>query len=290
LSVFVPRSQFHPNPDSYGGYYLGMQRQPYLVQHHTPGQAPTTLDEAYEELAQIYHSHTKVNGWGDYGYNFLIWDQYIFEGRGFGRTGAHAPGANSISIGVAFLLDGRYRIPTPTEYAAFHDLAKAAIEYGYLHATFNLTGHREWVSTNCPGDECWAHLNDFWIGWDSDIQLPPAPSHKEISMYDFELRQGLATTGADGWHHEHIHYDRGAVCYDFHDVMEKDRIVVSLREEVDRPVAVNLFYPSAKQTEAKELRFGRPVKFSSEEAGFVTLMTENDMAGKIRVTGERSFD
>lgn len=284
MTEFVSREQFHPDPSRHGGYFLGVQRQPYLVQHHTPGQEPTTYDEALEELNQIYWGHVG-NGWNDFGYNFLIWDRFVFEGRGFGWTGAHAPGANSQSLGVAFILDGRNRIPTATEYDAFHDLADAAMTYGYLFRDFQLTGHRDWVATSCPGDLCYAHLDDFWL----DTPQPlPFPANKELSMYDFELRPGAPVkTGADGWHVEHIWYREGATCYDFHDVQVGDRIVVSTRDPNMGAPACNLFYPTAKQTEAKAVRFGQPVKFTSEEGGFVTLMVEPWAAGKIRVTGER---
>jgi hypothetical protein len=286
MTEFLSRAQVHPNPSRHGGYYLGVQRQPYLVQHHTPGQEPTTYDEAIEEYNQIYWGHVG-NGWNDFGYNFLIWDRFIMEGRGFGWTGAHAPGANSISLGVAFILDGRNRIPTPTEYQAFHDLADAADTYGYLQKKFELTGHRDWVSTSCPGDLCYAHLDDFWLHEDQQ-PLPFPSSTKEKSMYEFNLRPGGAVkTDASGWNLNHIKYPGGAAAYDFHDVKVGDRIVISATNPGVTDFAVNVFYPSAKQTEAKAVRFGKPVQWSAEEAGFVTVLAENWASGHIRITGER---
>lgn len=43
------------------------------------------------------------NGWADIGYNFCIGDTaVVYEGRGYGRQGAHSPGFNSRSIGFCF--------------------------------------------------------------------------------------------------------------------------------------------------------------------------------------------
>jgi N-acetylmuramoyl-L-alanine amidase len=282
MTTFLSRAEVHPNPDRHGGYFLGVHRQPYLVQHHTPGQDPTTYNEALEEYYQIYNGHVG-NGWNDFGYNFLIWDQYIFEGRGFGWTGAHAPGANSQSLGVAFIMDGRYRIPTSIEYAAFHDLSKAALTYGYLSLTFELTGHRDWVSTACPGDLCYAHLNDFWT---PTTQPPlPFPTGKDSDVYDFQLRPDPPLQ----WNHNGINYVPlgGAAVYDFHDVKVGDHLVVSSTTETVGDVVFNLLYSNGKQTEARALRFGQPAKFEAEQAGFVSVLCEIKGGGKLRVTGER---
>lgn len=286
MTIFVPREEFHPNPSRHGGYFLGVQRQPYLVQHHTPGQDPTTYNEAIEELHQIYAGHVN-NGWNDFGYNFLIWDQYIFEGRGFGWTGAHSPGANSISLGVAFIMDGRFRIPTNVEYQAFHDLADAGKTYGYLSTAFELTGHRDWVSTECPGQLCYDHLDDFWLSTTTPI---PFPTNKEKSMYEFKLRPGgVFEWGTKAAPIGGINYqDFGGACaYDFHDVWIDDRIVVSTTTADAGEVVVNLIYANGKQTEARAVRWGQPMKIGAEQAGWVSVLVSANGHDKVRITGER---
>jgi peptidoglycan recognition protein len=48
--------------------------------------------------------HMDSNGWSDIGYNFLVGgDGNIYEGRGWERVGAHAPGYNSNSMGICFI-------------------------------------------------------------------------------------------------------------------------------------------------------------------------------------------
>jgi hypothetical protein len=276
--IFVTRAQWgHPDPDRPGGYYLGVQRQPYLVEHHTPGQDPGTFDEAVAEVRQIYTTHTVGNDWQDIGYNFLIYDRWCFEGRGFGWTGAHAPGANSISLGVAFILDGRYRAPTPVEEQTFRDLAAAAKTYGYLSLNETLTGHRDWVATTCPGDVAYAQLGAFY-------DTPPEPSTSTgDDVYDFEQRPG----GVFQWHVGDVDYGPlgGCVAYDYPDVTVGDLIVIAPTTPDVGPVVVNVFYPSAKQTVPREVRWGQPARISAEEAGFVTVLVSANGANRARVIG-----
>jgi N-acetylmuramoyl-L-alanine amidase len=47
-----------------------------------------------------------TNGWLDIGYNFVVGeDGLVYEGRGWGRVGAHAVNWNSRSIGIAVIGD-----------------------------------------------------------------------------------------------------------------------------------------------------------------------------------------
>lgn len=42
--------------------------------------------------------------WSDIGYNFLVGeDGNVYEGRGWGKTGAHTVGYNSKSVGICFI-------------------------------------------------------------------------------------------------------------------------------------------------------------------------------------------
>lgn len=274
---FIPRAQWgHPYPSSHGGYYVGMQRQPYLVEHHTPGQDPKTYNEAVEEMQQIYSGHVG-QGWQDIGYNFILFDKYCFEGRGFGYTGAHAPGANSISIGSAWLMDGRYRTPTPTEEQTLSDLVAAAQQYGYLSLDPTYTGHREWVSTSCPGDLIYANMPNL-----ADAPKPgPPTSTEDDDMPEFEQRPG----GVFPWKMGAIDYSGmgGACAYDHPDVKVNDLITICPTTPDVGPIVVNVFYPNAKQTQAREVRFGQPARIASEQAGFVTVLVSANGYNKTRV-------
>lgn len=261
-----------------------MIRQPYLVEHHTPGQDPTTYGQAVEEMQQIYGSHVGANGWADIGYTFIIWDEFVFEGRGFGYTGAHAPGANAISIGIAMLMDGRFRVPTTRERMSFQWICKQAQDHGFLSLSPKLTGHRNWVSTSCPGDLAYASL-DLLLDPDLlGIDPVPPTQPSEAYVYDFEQRAGKMP---QAWALNGIDYTNfgGAVFYDFPICNKDDVIAVSATSPDVGNLVCSVMYPSAKQSTALESRWGHPARFTVEEAGFVTVMVEAKGLRKVRVTG-----
>lgn len=76
--------------------------------HHTATDTNYTPEESPAIVRSIYYYHSKVNGWCDIGYNFLI-DRFgtVYEGRSGGMdravVGAHARGFNTESIGVSMI-------------------------------------------------------------------------------------------------------------------------------------------------------------------------------------------
>ncbi len=88
------------------------------VIHHTVTKNDYTRAEAAQQVRNMYHWHTRGNGWSDLGYNFVV-DRFgrIYEGRhgGIDRgvQGAHARGWNSTSFGVAMM--GNYNHVDPTQ-------------------------------------------------------------------------------------------------------------------------------------------------------------------------------
>jgi peptidoglycan recognition protein len=77
---------------------------PYVVIHH--GASAPCFDQAScSSMVQVYQNlHMDTNGWPDIGYNFLVGeDGNVYEGRGWDKVGAHAPGYNFNSIGVCFI-------------------------------------------------------------------------------------------------------------------------------------------------------------------------------------------
>jgi hypothetical protein len=163
-----------------------------LIVHHTatanddPNPAAT--------VRAIYRYHAIDQGYGDIGYNFLIDGQgRIYKGRysgpagtqdqdsltgenpdGLGVTAAHAGGWNSGTMGIAIL--GTYTSATvpPTARSMLVDhLAWEAEHHGIdplATSTFinpvsgaqatvpNISGHRDWAATECPGGTLYGDL------------------------------------------------------------------------------------------------------------------------------------
>ncbi|HEV3475202.1 MAG TPA: N-acetylmuramoyl-L-alanine amidase [Actinomycetota bacterium] len=163
-----------------------------LIVHHTVT-ANADPDPAATVRA-IYRYHAIDRGWGDIGYNFLVdANGQIYKGRysgppgtttadtstgedasGNGVRGAHTAGSNSGTMGIAVL--GTYSstpVPVPARSALIEHLAWESERHGLdplATTTFvnpsdgsrktvaNISGHRDWRATQCPGGALYADL------------------------------------------------------------------------------------------------------------------------------------
>lgn len=124
-----------------------------LVLHHTTGRyaGPQTVRQI-----QVFHQGPDRN-WADIGYNFLIApDGTVYEGRGWGFSGAHARGYNATSIGVAFIGDGAVSVPD----AALRSILLLAAEADRRFRQLRRVGHRDVGSTVCPGNALYRWWSD----------------------------------------------------------------------------------------------------------------------------------
>ena len=155
-----------------------------LFVHHTDTVNSYSRAQAYAQVRAIYAFHTKVRGWNDIGYNFLV-DRYgrVFEGRRGSITtavmGAHTGGFNTDSLGVSVLGTFVAQAPPAAAMDALTGvLAWKAAQYGINpRAAVTLTSaggpftpypvgravrisalsaHRDVDSTECPGDALYA--------------------------------------------------------------------------------------------------------------------------------------
>jgi N-acetylmuramoyl-L-alanine amidase len=172
----------------------GCQRHFYPVQqlfvHHTAGTNHDPHPKA--TMRAIYYFHTRVRGWCDIGYNFVIGpDGTVYEGRwarnyspwethtsesrsGEAVMGAHVLGFNAGSVGISLM--GNYsliRLPAVMRSSLARLLAWEADRHHLrpLHShTYNspdsstskrlpyIAGHRDANSTSCPGNYVYAAL------------------------------------------------------------------------------------------------------------------------------------
>jgi uncharacterized protein with LGFP repeats len=153
--------------------------------HHTAGSNSYECAQSPAILRGILYDHTQNRGWADIGYNFLV-DKCgtLFEGRrgGVDRpvVGAHTYGFNTLSSGVAVLGDHRTVAASAATRDTLSRLAAATLGRHGLDAvgtsqltegvsdgkfprgtvvTFQrISGHRDGVATECPGDELYDAL------------------------------------------------------------------------------------------------------------------------------------
>ncbi|WP_306474047.1 peptidoglycan recognition family protein, partial [Streptomyces sp. Ru87] len=150
-----------------------------MTVHHT-----ATVNDDPDPAATVravYEQHAVANDWGDIGYHFLIDEAgRIYEGRWSGEdalpahdsdgklvTAFHTAGYNSGNLGVALLGDFVEREPTAEAraslvallavYAAYQGLdPRADVTFvnpvdGVTKDTALLSGHQDWLTTECPG-------------------------------------------------------------------------------------------------------------------------------------------
>ena len=116
--------------------------------------------------------------WSDIGYSFLIGgDGRVYEGRGWGRVGAHTGGYNSVGYGVSFIGTFTSAYPNQAMIATYERFQRVSIALickdtrmknqfcskkcaerdGHLRSSWKLCGHRDVSSTACPGTLFWTN-------------------------------------------------------------------------------------------------------------------------------------
>lgn len=139
----------------------------HVIIHHAASAACTTQSACSAQVRAFQDQHINSNGWADIGYNFLIGeDGNVYEGRGWGKTGAHAPNFNSKSIGICFIGTFTSKLPTAAALKLAHDLIDCGTASGQISGTYKLAGHRQVTSTECPGNTLYADVQK-WSHWTS---------------------------------------------------------------------------------------------------------------------------
>lgn len=150
------------------------------IVHHTV--TATNERDPAGRLRAIQEFHVRSKGWADIAYNFLVDNAgLVYEGRfarsygpgevhdgedgaGLGVVGAHARGYNTGSVGIAILGDYSDGGVTPTGAALDAVTAVVAWKFGARGidpAAGTFIGHRDVVSTGCPGDGVYQRLPEL---------------------------------------------------------------------------------------------------------------------------------
>lgn len=133
---------------------------PYVVIHHGGIRQYCYDQEACSKIVRSYQNlHIDDRGWFDLGYNFVIGeDGNVYEGRGWNKVGAHAPGYNFQSIGICIIGDFMDFLPNDAALRALNSLISCGISLGKIHHDYNVIGHRQARSTLCPGDTFYKYV------------------------------------------------------------------------------------------------------------------------------------
>jgi hypothetical protein len=106
---------------------------------------------------QAFHMGPQ-RGWSDIAYNFLVCKHgYVFEGRGWGIRSAATGNANDHTLAVCFLGDdtkGRDDVTNAGRQGLVDIAHSFVVKYGQTR----MKGHRDFMSTACPGDEIYGFV------------------------------------------------------------------------------------------------------------------------------------
>ncbi|XP_069823891.1 N-acetylmuramoyl-L-alanine amidase [Dendropsophus ebraccatus] len=142
--------------------------------HHTyePSKPCVSFQDCAADMRSMQRFHQVDRGWDDIGYSFVAGsDGYLYEGRGWHWVGAHTKGHNSVGYGISFIGDFTSSVPDSRILQLVRDrLLKCAVRSGYILPNYTIQGHRQVVSTTCPGDALfqeitsWEHFTKESIG------------------------------------------------------------------------------------------------------------------------------
>ena len=98
-------------------------------------------------------------GWADIGYSFMACPHgYVLEGRGLYRTQAAQPGGNSSHYSVTLATGPKDPIPA-AQINAVRQLRQWLMEPD-TSISGKVLGHRDFISTSCPGEKAYALVKD----------------------------------------------------------------------------------------------------------------------------------
>lgn len=132
-----------------------------IVFHYTAADADEQSDHTNcpKRVLGIQRFHVDTRGWNDIAYNFLVCKHgYIFEGRGISTKSAATGADNSHTLAVCFLGDDTANRDDVTSAgrAALVEIARWIQERRPAAKLFR--GHRDFMSTSCPGDEIYGYV------------------------------------------------------------------------------------------------------------------------------------
>jgi hypothetical protein len=174
--------------------------------HHTAGSNKYPERDSAAIVRSIYAYHTQGRGWCDVGYNFLV-DRHgnVFEGRRGGVRkpvhGAHVGDVNHNSVGIGLM--GDFSTIRPTEAMRDKLVRLIAWRMGssykpargtgriYGHSFRRISGHRDAMSTSCPGQVVYEWLPRLRIrvaDYMGDFRTPIYWKWKAQGGYHSELR------------------------------------------------------------------------------------------------------
>jgi peptidoglycan recognition protein len=174
-----------------GGNPMGTVAEAYVHHFNSNITAPQTVAACGARMrgAQSYHAS---QGWGDIGYSFCVSDAGdIYEGRGWGRTGAHTYGFNSKGYGICWLGDSNVSAPAAAALDAIAEVVRFGVNLGRITPAPTIVAHRDRVpDTACCGDPLYGQLGYIRAAVAGTTPTPPTPPEDDDMLKAARTNQG----------------------------------------------------------------------------------------------------
>jgi peptidoglycan recognition protein len=178
--------------------------------HHAPERHLNEGSSRADEVGQlkiIEDYHIRTQKWQDIGYNAMFFQSARgYEGRGWGRVGAHAGTSegNASTYGVLVCVNGNAVAGPGAMWKAVADYIREGITLGFIARYPIVRGHRDWKSTECPGSRVYQEgllLLKREIERASSPTLPFPPAGSQVRSEYFKSNLTLVLFKSDTeWH------------------------------------------------------------------------------------------
>ncbi|EFN81745.1 peptidoglycan-recognition protein SC2 isoform X1 [Harpegnathos saltator] len=163
--TIISRAQWGARAPKHQAANLARKPAPYVVLHHSTGNGCVTQAICQLKVREFQNYHMNSKKWSDVGYNFIVGeDGNIYEGRGWGKQGAHSKPFNNKSIGICIIGDYTNRTPNSAAVQAVDSLIAYGVSSGEIKNDYKLLGHRQTWQTNCPGNSLYTMMQS-WPHW-----------------------------------------------------------------------------------------------------------------------------
>lgn len=156
---YVSRSSWGARSPSGSGNSLTGSGKGVCLHWEGPELGSRPHNECDNLMRSIQNYHMDTQGWSDIAYNLAVCEHgYIFEGRGKGKgSGANGTSDSNHNYPSVCALVGENDPQTTTLDNAIADAVAKLRSWGVGSA---MKGHRDFVSTSCPGNSIYNKMRD----------------------------------------------------------------------------------------------------------------------------------
>ncbi|KAB0802152.1 hypothetical protein PPYR_04338 [Photinus pyralis] len=161
----IDRSGWGAKSSSKPQQSLAQNPVPYVIIHHSVTE-PCNDEASCKRMVKVFQNdHMTRNHWDDIGYNFLIGgDGSVYEGRGWGKSGAHTRNYNNKSIGICVIGNYQSTLPKKEALDALKDLIAWGVSQGQINGNYKLLGHKQVAASQSPGAALYNEIKT-WEHW-----------------------------------------------------------------------------------------------------------------------------